>query len=391
MAKPLLRGICVVCLATVVALASGPHDRAWAADAFGSLLVESDPAGASVYVDGRLAGETPLTLTTIATGVHRVRLVRLGYLENSRLVTITPGARVTLRARLTDPAPQAPRTAALKIVVLEGEGAVNIIQQKTAVAPIVEVRDRNDQPVSGAVVKFAIQKGRASFDGARTLTVTTNAAGRATATGLNPTGSGALRIAASAVFQGQTAATAIAQTTVMTAAEASSIASVTGVASGGGGWSATTIGVVGAAAAGGTAIAVKAAKGGGSTEPPTAALQIVAVPNPVPFSGAPATSFNSLGDCRGNPNTWFYDEILTETAGVAVRLTSEIRFQNGAFRAELSANLVIPARGSITRSGAGGWCVGAPVQWTQRLDYRGTDANGHTITVTGPTVTLLAR
>ena len=164
----------------------------------GSLLVESVPAFASVYIDGRLAGETPLTLTTVAAGEHRVRMTRLGYLENSRVVTVKPGDRATVRARLTNPSPQPSNAAALKIVVVEGEGAVNIIQQKTAVAPVIEVRDRNDQPVSGAVVKFAIQKGKASFDGARTLTVTTNAAGRVTATGLTATGKGALQIGASA-------------------------------------------------------------------------------------------------------------------------------------------------------------------------------------------------
>ena len=54
----------------------------------------------------------------------------------------------------------------LKIVVIEGEDAINVIQQKTAVAPIVEVRDRNDQPVAGATVRFAIQGGRATFNGA---------------------------------------------------------------------------------------------------------------------------------------------------------------------------------------------------------------------------------
>src|SRR6185436_15590098 len=160
----------------------------------GSLLVESEPAGASVYVDGRLAGETPLTLPSIAAGVHRVRVVRLGYLENSRLVTVKSGTRATLRAQLTDPAPQTARGAALKIVVVEGEGAVNIIQQKTAVAPVIEVRDRNDQPVSGALVRFAIRQGRASFSGARTLSVTTDDAGRATATGLAATSRGALQI-----------------------------------------------------------------------------------------------------------------------------------------------------------------------------------------------------
>ena len=44
----------------------------------------------------------------------------------------------------------------LKIVVIAGEGAVNIIQQKTAVAPIIEVRDRNNLPVSGASVTFSV-------------------------------------------------------------------------------------------------------------------------------------------------------------------------------------------------------------------------------------------
>ena len=216
----------------------------------GSLLVESVPAFASVYIDGRLAGETPLTLTTVAAGEHRVRMTRLGYLENSRVVTVKPGERATVRARLTNPSPQASNAAALKIVVVEGEGAVNIIQQKTAVAPVIEVRDRNDQPVSGAVVKFAIQKGKASFDGARTLTVTTNAAGRVTATGLTATGKGALQIGASAAFQGQTAAATIAQTTVTTAAEASSIASGGGVSTGGGLSHAAIAGIAGGAGAG---------------------------------------------------------------------------------------------------------------------------------------------
>jgi hypothetical protein len=130
----------------------------------------------------------------------------------------------------------AAQAAALKIVVLEGEGAVNIIQQKTAVAPVIEVRDRNDQPVSGALVRFAIQKGRATFSGARTLSVTTDAAGRATASGFTPIGSGALRIGATATFQGQTAAATIAQTTVMTTAAGGGLSplAIAGLAGGAG-------------------------------------------------------------------------------------------------------------------------------------------------------------
>ena len=260
------RVIIVICVA-FVALVHGEQRIAATGEAAGSLLVESDPAGASVYVDGRLAGETPVTLSAIAVGVHRVRVLRLGYLENSRLVTIKPDARATLRAQLTDPAPQTAKAAALKIVVVEGEGAVNIIQQKTAVAPIVEVRDRNDQPVSGAVVRFAIEKGRASFNGARTLTVTTDAAGRATATGFTPIGNGTLRIGATAAFQGQTAAASIAQTSVMTSAEASSLASVPSAPASGGGSSHLAIaGIAGGAGAGiaGALLASKKSSGSSS-------------------------------------------------------------------------------------------------------------------------------
>lgn len=139
--------------------------------------------------------------------------------------------------------------AALRVVVIEGEDAVNIIQQKTAVAPVVEVRDRNDQPVAGATVTFAVRAGRATFNGARTLTVTTDALGRATAAGLTPTGGGTLQISATASFQGQTATAAIAQTNFQTAAQAANASA----GSSGGGIGAGTISAIGAAAAGAAA------------------------------------------------------------------------------------------------------------------------------------------
>ena len=147
--------------------------------------------------------------------------------------------------------PQAPQpsagriVAALKIVVIEGEDAVNIIQQKTAVSPVVEVRDDNDLPVAGVLVRFSIAGGKnATFaGGAQTLTVTTNAAGRATATGFQSAATGQVRINVQAAFQGKTATTVISQTNVMTAAEA---AAQTGSTSGGG-----TTTAAGAGAAGG--------------------------------------------------------------------------------------------------------------------------------------------
>jgi len=160
------------------------------------------------------------------------------------------------------------QTARLRIVVIEGEAAVNIIQQKTAVAPVVEVRDRNDQPVAGAVVQFTIRGGRATFGGARTLTLTTNAAGRAVAAGLTPTGAGAVQIGASAVFEGQTAVATIVQTNVLTAAQGAGAAS----AGGGGGLSGAAIGGIAAGAGGAVAAVALTQKNGDTsgTAPPTA-------------------------------------------------------------------------------------------------------------------------
>ena len=112
-----------------------------------------------------------------------------------------------------------PASSNLRIVVLEGEDAVNIVQQRTAVRPLVEVRDRNNVPVAGATVTFTIGGGQpaASAGGAQAVTVTTNAAGQAAASGFSALGPGAVQIQVQAAYQGQVAAAAISQTNFATA------------------------------------------------------------------------------------------------------------------------------------------------------------------------------
>lgn len=127
----------------------------------------------------------------------------------------------------------AAQESALRIVVVKGEDAVNIIQQKTAVAPVIEVRDRNNLPVPGVAVTFTIGGPGASFGGLSTLTATTNAAGQAAAAGLTPTVAGAVQINATALVQGQALTATITQTNVLTAAQAAGAAGATGGATGG--------------------------------------------------------------------------------------------------------------------------------------------------------------
>jgi hypothetical protein len=72
-----------------------------AAAALGDLSVETDPNGAAVYVDGRLAGATPVSVSGISAGEHRVRVVKDGYLENARLITVTAGKPTAVKVKMT--------------------------------------------------------------------------------------------------------------------------------------------------------------------------------------------------------------------------------------------------------------------------------------------------
>jgi hypothetical protein len=56
------------------------------------LTVQSQPAGAAVTVDGRAAGETPLSID-LPAGTHQLSLAASGHAEAVRQVTLDPGVR----------------------------------------------------------------------------------------------------------------------------------------------------------------------------------------------------------------------------------------------------------------------------------------------------------
>ncbi len=58
---------------------------------FGSLSVTTDPAGATIYIDGVTQGITPATVSGIAAGSHTLLLKLDGYEELSLPITITAG------------------------------------------------------------------------------------------------------------------------------------------------------------------------------------------------------------------------------------------------------------------------------------------------------------
>jgi hypothetical protein len=77
--------------------ASPAPTPATAGASVGALTVVSRPDGARVFLDGRLAGTTPLSLPQVAAGEHAIRLEREGYRRWSSSVRVAggQGQRVT--------------------------------------------------------------------------------------------------------------------------------------------------------------------------------------------------------------------------------------------------------------------------------------------------------
>jgi len=110
----------------------------------------------------------------------------------------------------------------LNIVIVEGEGAINNIHQRTAREPIVQVEDENHKPVAGATVLFLLPDHGPSAvfaGGSHSMTVMTDENGRAIAHGLRPnSASGNYQIQVNVSCHGVTANATIAQVNAAAAA-----------------------------------------------------------------------------------------------------------------------------------------------------------------------------
>ena len=160
-------------------------------------------------------------------------------------------------------APEAFPQQALNLVVVEGEGAINNIRQRTARDPIVRVEDENHKPVAGAAVVFLLPSQGASgtfAGGAQTLTVMTNAQGLAVGRGLKPNSvQGQYQIRVNASFRGQTATASISQTNAL------AVAGAAATAAGVSGKLIALLLIAGGAAAAGAVVATH--NGGGGSPP----------------------------------------------------------------------------------------------------------------------------
>ncbi|RQD79955.1 MAG: PEGA domain-containing protein [Methanocalculus sp. MSAO_Arc2] len=66
----------------------------------GSILINSDPGNAEVYITKQFRGYTPLTIHEHRAGMTRIRLTKPGYQDWNGVAYVVPGERVTVNAVL---------------------------------------------------------------------------------------------------------------------------------------------------------------------------------------------------------------------------------------------------------------------------------------------------
>jgi len=168
----------------------------------------------------------------------------------------------------------------LRIVIVEGEGAINNIKQRVNREPIVQVEDENRRPVAGAAIVFALPNQGPSGvfpNGSTTLTTITDSQGRASAVGIRPNNqAGQLQIRVTASFQGQAASAVITQTNVSGAGSSAGLSTGAKVL--------IVVAVASAAVAGGV---IAATRGGGGTTPTAPATPATVITPGTPTVGGP--------------------------------------------------------------------------------------------------------
>ena len=153
----------------------------------------------------------------------------------------------------------------LRLVVRDGEGAVNNFRRKIVSPVEVEVRDERNRPVEGARVRFtlpALGPGGRFADGSRTAELTTDARGRAGIASFAPNEQeGRFSIVVDAVSKGREASAVVSQTNsrYVVPAPSSRAMELTSTGRRGSRTLAIVLGIGAAAAAGG----VLAIRGGG--------------------------------------------------------------------------------------------------------------------------------
>jgi hypothetical protein len=90
----------------------------------GSIYVSADIDGAQILMDGNPVGTTPGRINNVQPGQHMIELRQQGMDPHRESVTVGAGAVASVNATLRPPAPQAPPTGTVRVIVTNPNGAL---------------------------------------------------------------------------------------------------------------------------------------------------------------------------------------------------------------------------------------------------------------------------
>jgi tetratricopeptide (TPR) repeat protein len=103
--KTLMLAFGILVLCSVIAFAAAFFYQYWKPK-YGSLTVKTTPPGAFVFIDGKLRGASPITISDLRSGGHQLKGTKEGYKDLNQQVTVMPYATENLHWSLEPIVPQ---------------------------------------------------------------------------------------------------------------------------------------------------------------------------------------------------------------------------------------------------------------------------------------------
>jgi|GEM_PF-802828 len=103
--KALVLAFVILVLCLIMAFTAAFFYQYWKPK-YGSLTVKTTPPGAFIFIDGKLRGASPITLSDLRSGGHQLKGTKEGYKELVQQVTIMPYATENLHWNLEPIVPQ---------------------------------------------------------------------------------------------------------------------------------------------------------------------------------------------------------------------------------------------------------------------------------------------
>jgi len=128
----------------------------------GDLKVSSEPSGATVYVDGRIVGMTPMTVEGLTVGKHYWRIHKSGYRDVGGVVTVRDGGVEKIMETL-EPGDGADPVAQLEKLAVTGFGSAEMMKQAVTVGTaanvdrLLAVHSAVEQTDEGTVAKVSLR------------------------------------------------------------------------------------------------------------------------------------------------------------------------------------------------------------------------------------------